>query len=408
MLIAIDPTNDYFSQFEVMFEKLNKFISENRIKISRLLVVVGLAIIAWFLWRGYFYERFIAVDYAVSLDNSAKVGDFIGGVTGAIFTLVGIVLLYETLSLQRKELKESRAVFEKQQFENTFFSLLKLYNDIVQSLHFEDDFFGKSISGKDFFMEKKVGCYGEYSYTNSGMKNRKIAIDLYTNYYTENKEQVAHYYRTLYRVFKTIDESDFEFEEKMYYAKIVRAQLSESELFFINYNACTQAGENFRELIVRYNIVKHLPILERLEFKEWKEKLTFDKVNAMNQVFTEIVNYIRNSTNSKEFYKTYLKGKYAIRCKNLGTQIFLKIYINKSVVPSDYLQSGYGLDDFTEAELEKLLKLFFIEIFRNGNYEILKENEFLNINTDISDNGMNKKIVEVVAKNYKNQMIKLK
>jgi len=388
-------------------KKINQFISENRINISRWLVILGLVIILWFLFRGFFYDNFINLKEKISLDNASKIGDFIGGIVGAIFTLVGIVLLYETLSFQRKELKESRQVFEKQQFENTFFGLLNLYKDIVQSIHIED-FIGQTYTGQDFFVKKKDECYDSFQYTNSIFKNRKIAIDTYVNYYTENKEQIAHYFRTLYRIFKTIDTSNFTPKEKMFYAKIVRAQLSESELFFINYNACTQAGKNFRELIVKFNIIKHLPLLEKLEFKEWKEKLTQEKVNSINIVFMGLIEYFRFNNQKNEYYKTFLKGKYAIKGKNEGSIISLRVYKNNNVTPSNHLQSGYGLDDFTDNELEKLLKAFFIETFKNGNYEILKDNSNIEVKTDIENKGNGKIEVWVKAYNKNRLMIKMK
>ena len=74
---------------------LRVFISKNRIEVSRYLVVFGMFIVMWFIYRGYFHESFININKSVSLDNASKIGDFIGGVVGAIFTLVGIVLLYE-------------------------------------------------------------------------------------------------------------------------------------------------------------------------------------------------------------------------------------------------------------------------------------------------------------------------
>ena len=94
---------------------------KKRIYLSVTLAIFGGLTIVWFLFRGFFIEDFINPTGTINLDKSAKFGDFIGGFVGSIFTLVGIVLLYETLYLQRKEFEESRKVFETQQFENKFF-----------------------------------------------------------------------------------------------------------------------------------------------------------------------------------------------------------------------------------------------------------------------------------------------
>ncbi len=174
---------------------------QNRINLSISLAFFGGLIIIWFLLRGFFVEDYINPTGTINLDKSAKVGDFIGGFVGAIFTLVGIVLLYETLYLQRKEFEESRKVFETQQFENKFFSLLKLYQDIISSMHYDVEESSEKFVGKEFFLKHKNDIYVNYTPTNSFFKNRKSAIDSYTKFYIHNKENVAHYFRTLYRIF---------------------------------------------------------------------------------------------------------------------------------------------------------------------------------------------------------------
>jgi len=386
---------------------INKFIVKNRIAISRILVLSGLLIIFWVVFRGFFIEKFIDLNSSVNLDSAAKIGDFIGGIVGVIFTLVGIVLLYETLSLQRKELKESRQVFEKQQFENTFFGLIKMYNDIVNSIHFED-YIGQSFVGKDFFAFKMDFLMNSFSHSDSIFRNRKIAIDTYIQFYTENKKLLAHYFRTLYRIFKLIENSNFNNNEKMDYAKIVRAQLSEAELFFLNSNACTLEGENFGPLIVKYNLIKHLPLLERLEFREWNQTLTQSKVNSVNLVFQEITNYFKTESSPNEFYKTFLKGKFAVKASRKPYVIILKIFINNNVQPSNFLQYGFGFDDFSNDELERLLKAYFVETFRNSNYRIIEENTGMKFKTYLQSKPSNKSEIWVEGTSINNKTIKMK
>lgn len=378
-------------------------------RISILLITIGIGVIFWLLIRGFFYEGFINHKLDVSLDNASKIGDFIGGFVGVFFTLVGILLLYETLALQRKELTDSRKVFEKQQFENTFFSLLELYQSIVETLHYED-YSGTNAKGKEFFKTQKVNCFDSFAPSNSFYKNRKQAIDIYTKFYIEHKELIAHYFRTLYRIFRVIDTSKFSDSEKTFYSKIVRAQLSESELFMINYNACTAYGSKFRQLIVDYNLIKHLPVFERLEFKEWREKLTPEGINSLNQFFVEIIDYFKESiihNEIRDFYKTYLKGKFALRVKNEESSITVKLYRNDSVNPSAHIQQGLGLDNFTNEELEQLIKCFLVEVFKNGNYEILNKSGNLKFKTDVIPDPRNENKFEIFGKVINTKGLKL-
>jgi len=378
---------------------------KTRIYISTALVIIGGAIILWFILRGIFVEGFINYENKISLDNSAKFGDFIGGFVGVIFTLVGIVLLYETLALQRKEFEESRQVFERQQFENKFFSLIKLYHDIIMTMHYDIPNSSQKFTGKEYFIQHKKDLFNSYSPTSSFYKNRKIAIDLYTKFYISNKETVAHYFRTLYRIFRLIDNTNFNTKNKESYAKIVRAQLSESELFFINYNACTSYGKKFRELIINYNITKHLPILERIEFKEWKEKLTDEKVNSINVLFNEIIDFLRG--NEEKYYKTYLKGRFAFLIKRQESRIDITITRNNTQTYSPYLQEGYGLDDFSNSELEKLMKCWVLETIFHRNYDTLNKRENLDFRVDTTQINSNKSKITCYIKTKNNTTLKI-
>jgi hypothetical protein len=360
----------------------------NRIIASTILVFVGGLVILWFIIRGYFYDNFINPAQGIDLEKSAQFGDFIGGFVGVIFTIVGIVLLYETLALQRNEFEESRKVFQRQQFENKFFSLLKVYQDIIVSMHYDIPNSAEKFIGKEFFIKHKEDVYNSYTPTNSFYKNRKIAIDAYTQFYIANKENIAHYFRTLYRLFRLIDETKYTWKEKMSYAKIVRGQLSESELFFLNYNACTPYGAKFRELIVGFNLTKHLPLLERVEFKAYKAKLSNDKVNSVNILFEEILEFLKSD--KIKFYKTYLKGRFAFLIEKTEGIINISIIRNDNQPFSKFLQEGYGLNDFSNTDLESLLKCWALETLSNRNYNTVNSIENIRLNVNILDLGNNK------------------
>lgn len=359
-----------------------------RIIISYFLTIFGASVICWFIIRGLFYEYFINKNLPIDLDSSAKFGDFVGGFAGAIFTLVGIVLLYETLSLQRREFEESRKVFIKQQFENKFFSLLDLYQNIIGSMHYDVPNSSERFVGKEFFIKHKQDIFQSFNPTNSFYKNRKIAIDKYTIFYIANKELIAHYYRTLYRIFKLINETEFDKKDKTSYSKIIRAQLSEAELFFINYNACTSYGRKFQPLINEYNLTKHLPLLERLEFKEWKQKLSDEKVNSLNILFEEILQFIMSP--NEEFYKTYLKGRFAFKIEKKTNELNLSLIRNNLQLFNDNLQEGYGLDDFSNQEIERLVKCWALETYSYRTYKTSTSTKNLKINVDIETINVNK------------------
>jgi hypothetical protein len=376
--------------------------TKSRIILSFVLVGIGLIIIIAYLVK--IYKNGYLNTGSINLEYSAQAGDFIGGIIGAIFTLVGIVLLFETLSLQRIEFEESRKVFQTQQFENKFFSLLNLYQEIIRTFHYEMPNTSEKFIGKEYFEMHKNDIYYAFNSTVSFFNNRKHAKSLYTSFYLKNKESLGQYFRTLYRLFKLIEESNFELVDKISYVKIIRGQLSESELFFINYNASTQFGEKFQNIITKYNLIKHLPILERVEFKEWKNKLTPEKTNAVSLVFEEINDFMKSG--KLEYYKSYLKGRFAIKINRTNKNIELIIFRNNNTPFSNFIQEGWGLDDFSNQELEKILKSWFIEFFYFRKY-IETDNKNLKFKVDVIANGNQKTKITCTINNIDNSDLKI-
>src|SRR5688572_13144968 len=70
-----------------------------------------------------------------------ELGDFVGGITAPFLSSVAILLIYLTYVSQKEELRLTRAIMEKQtetlnkqQFETTFFNLLKVHNQNLNDI----------------------------------------------------------------------------------------------------------------------------------------------------------------------------------------------------------------------------------------------------------------------------------
>lgn len=323
--------------------------------------VLGVSIFLWFCWRGFFHEKFIDPAGEVSLEKSAWFGDFIGGCTGAIFALVGAFLLFETLRLQRRE-------SYRQLFDNTFFGLLSLHRDIVSDMpthQVENDFFEN-----DFFSREKRHIQQEFnSYRHSIHKRKKEADDKYVSFYIQHKDKIAHYFRILYRLFCFIDDSRLNEEDKVKYAKMMRALLSESELFFLYYNAFTAYGKNFQSLINKYNLIKHLPKLEKLEFQRYTSLLEGNEKHSVELVLYDIrklmnfsIQHIGTDTIETNV-KQYLKGKYLFKVTFPSSKkMELTINIKHDVEHTEYFQQGLGLERFDNNMLICLFRDYLIDV----------------------------------------------
>lgn len=221
--------------------------------------------------------------------NSNKFGDFgsfMSGSVGTIWALVSVILFYLTLRLQRKELGFQRDELEltrnelfgqknqmikqnetlsHQQFENTFFQLLTLFNSIVNSLDIRTrDTKVVTNSGRDcfevFYKKLKNLQTGKNSHKNSyTISDCEVedTILAYDDLYNSHKSDMSHYFRTIYHIFKFIDSAKI--ENKNQYIAITRAQLSSYEQILIFYNCLHINGlEKFKPLIEKYGIFKNL------------------------------------------------------------------------------------------------------------------------------------------------------
>lgn len=298
-------------------------------------------------------------------------GDFLGGTVASLLSLAGIFyiymaflgqkqqlqiqqleLLYNRLEIResREELKGQRVQLEKQNFESAFYTMLGLYHDIMNS-------FSKTESGKNYLSRttdyiKKTLIHQNITEVN-GIMPGKVH---YEQYFEEHKDELAHYFRVLYRIFKFIDDSKTskEEEQKWFYIKIVRAQLSEAELFLLFYNAFTHNGENFKTLIVKYNLLKHLPLKDKLEV----ERFYRDKFRASYEIATDFSKLsdfaLEDDKRIKVNYPKNPETIYAMRSLIDGLNYVISATTgNEGVAVHEYLLYDKLRYYFIEAEYQK-------------------------------------------------------
>ncbi|ALN64451.1 hypothetical protein GLA29479_3598 [Lysobacter antibioticus] len=202
----------------------------------------------------------------------AEFGDYVGGTLNATFAFLALIALALTLRVQSIELKLSteelrrsaKALDEQnkslatQTFENTFFQLIRLHNDIVSSLDLRSA--GQvTIQGRDCFSVFRKRLMNEMLKLRRGDYHPDEDEGFHTCYeefWKQNEQNLGHYFRHLYRIYKFLDESDI--TNKNSYSGIVRAQLSSSELTLLHYNGISKYGEKFKPLIEQYAILKNM------------------------------------------------------------------------------------------------------------------------------------------------------
>lgn len=252
----------------------NEYLETGLITAAGFFVVVAIAmpLIIWIRYKSY-------EDYS-GLVALGPVGDFIGGSTIAFFNIASILLLVATIVIQGRELRETRKEYAttnstmmKQKFENTFFNMLNLQNEIVNNMGHGQHNGRKAL---------KLILFDLWSYTkNINFELKEEAVhqqikERYNKFFKENENNIGHYLRNLYRIVKIISESSLKEEDKKNYFGILRAQWSRDEFFLIYLNLFSEDGNKFKKYVKEYDVLD-IEVKDGNNNIALKENVPFDK-----------------------------------------------------------------------------------------------------------------------------------
>lgn len=214
-----------------------------------------------------------------NFEQKGQIGDLFGSVnalfSGLAFAGMIITLWFqrEELQLQREELsqtkdelkaqreefEEQNKTFHRQRFENTFFSMLSLQEQITQNIDIgELDDRGEKVTGRRLFKRfilSLVKSYNLYELTKGGRVNFKVFLDTDKKYKLFNQ-----YFRHVQEILKQIGTTNLiPDDERHTYVEILRSQLTDSELAILAVYALSSDGEKFFDLAKRYSFFIDFP-----------------------------------------------------------------------------------------------------------------------------------------------------
>jgi len=205
------------------------------------------------------------------------------GFANALFTGVSVVGLIATILLQRKDLNLQKKELAKQStslyiqnFENTFFQMLSLFNSIIASNELnrpgviirgrkvfktireyndgELDRYAKSSEFIEDFLEEGIELE---SRNNAYYLKKEDLVNIYNITYSRYGDILGHYFRTYYHIIKLIDRTKK--INKKQYISIARAQLSNSEQILLFFNCLHPNGiEKFKPLVEKYHLLHNI------------------------------------------------------------------------------------------------------------------------------------------------------
>lgn len=289
-------------------------------------IAIVVCILVWLV--GAAITRWYALHCASSIVNESAglFGDSFGAVNALISALAfaGVIVTFhlqrKELDLQRQELRAQREEFTQQnktlklqRFENTFFHMMELQQQIVNDLFikvsgresvWEDSPLGGGRDNKEVIVDNSVRGrqvfsyifkHKKYAYKYAGVFNSIVEKGLDGYEETPYLSLLDHYFRHLYTILRYVDETDafnlndegnedveYAYKQKYHYTTIVRSTLSRFELLVLYYNGLSIYGrEKLKPLIEKYTLLNNLD-MHSLSFS--KDNLEVCKIQTHNDV----------------------------------------------------------------------------------------------------------------------------
>ena len=307
----------------------DRFFSDNTALITALisLAVLLLSLIVFLCFGSWGFS------WVLDEQIVANYGDFVGGVVGTLLAFTAAILYYvalreqrkdvknnqQSLSLQtkaleqqieefkqqREELEETRKVYERQtelmelqssimkqqQFESSFYSMLKVYLDCKNQMNNkEPDCFQK------WLYEIEKGLTPQFAAKAIFDRHNEI-MSSFEDLFFKKRDILSPYFKTVYRILSLIDNTQtLTDKEKMHYIKIFRAQLSDCETKILYYNYHSDISGTARNLSYKLNFMKHYDYLTSIDAK-MVHKVELIENKELTKFLRKIEGFVKESIN---------------------------------------------------------------------------------------------------------------
>lgn len=241
----------------------------------------GLALLGLLLGAAvlFVYENRVGLPVGPDPADWAAFGVFFGAVMAPALAFLVLLGLLEAMKLQRGELAAARTELEKsttalqeqhnalelQNFEYTFFEMVKLLDAIVSNLRIppEDHFTGREAMLELWLRlqrEFEQSCSGQSATDAGGLACvSSVCMDFFTRW----SHITGHYFMTVTNVLALVDRAPV--GDRDSYARILRGMLSKAELSLVFYLCLTRLGdETLNRMVKRYELLGDLSLVDVL------------------------------------------------------------------------------------------------------------------------------------------------
>lgn len=197
--------------------------------------------------------------------NFQNAGTF-GDAFGSLGSLMAALAAAGALLTLRQQQEQSR----RENFESNFFGLLDHFQSLAQATQAhnwgvetaedgtETEFLSHSFHGHQAF--KAILDEFRQDLNTRDFKNPGRLAKKYAKFYESFQDDLGHYFRLLYHLFRMIsDRCDGNAHQKYYYAQLVRAHLSTPELILLAYNCiCGEGRHKFTQYLKEFSVLHNV------------------------------------------------------------------------------------------------------------------------------------------------------
>lgn len=236
-----------------------------KVKLSKYIaLIISFCIFA--LWLGWVLQHYVLgyVGLTWSHEQLGQWGDTFGALN-ALFAGVASIAVIMTLTLQQRQINRSQRERYKQNFEGTFFQLLRLLRELRAEVSYfttTDTNNSRRVGGRAL-----KGAYDDIKWhlisenpDARGLTKLEIA-KIYTQHIDNRSEDnFDPYFRIIYTILKLIDkDKNLNEREKVQYGNLMASQLGSPEVALIVLSGLTDGAKDFSFYITRFRIPRYLP-----------------------------------------------------------------------------------------------------------------------------------------------------
>jgi len=285
-------------------------MNKNSSKLKKLDWLLGIAFLLLAVSVGFYLYNFYHPNFSSDNTDWGTFGDFMGGTLNPLFALLSLYAIIYTIKIQTEELEltrdemrksnlsqeEQSQSLQRQTFENTFFKMIDLHNQIVNSFLLIQKYKIEKNPMRSFNTLEPEAIKTPQNYKVLGIdikipddrdyRGREVMYQLlkifkkcqkmskppfaafkdnaYEAFHEEFQNVIGYYFGTIYQILKFIDNSTITDKER--YSALYRSQFSAFELELLFYHGAGEVGKRkFMPLLIKYEFFEHLSYSDDIE-----------------------------------------------------------------------------------------------------------------------------------------------